>query len=840
MLFKKIVSCTLIMIIMVFLTVSLCQAKRLRPEKLIYKGAFRLPNEYNNSYQWEYGGVALAFRPDGDFGGENDGYPGSLFSAGKRQGANILRDISEFSIPKPVNSTFLGDMNEASTIQTFNDITEGLFDQALAGQQLNEFRGLAYLDALPGQSSGKMYWSIWSAYNTADKNLPSQGYSDLIIESPNAQGVWKIAGYNSKYVSGYLFDIPKKWADNHIEGKYLATGISRSGGAFSRGPAMFAIAPYRYSRANPPLNNELPTIPLIFYNDDYDNYPNYSENDQWRGGSWVTSGDEEAVLFVGLKCIGSTCYGTGDHCADPCSSYKGYHCYPKEPQMIFYDVSDLEAVASGNKKPWEPLPYHIINLTTVIPHYSSCSDSQGLSYDRDNGILYLIQKGGDSSKPLVHVFRVEATADDGNGTTPGALSISTNSLADGIIDENYQTSLTANGGVPPYTWTIESGSLPVDLSLSSSGGISGVPLFDGTNSFTVKVTDSDSPNSTAIKNFNITVNIFSTLSILTTTLSSAFIDDAYNESIVAEGGVSPYTWRLAGGALPQGLSLSSAGILSGIPIMETSSSFTVEVVDNSGSVKTKQFTLSVSGSSSDTDMIGYWALDEGSGVDALDTAGRTNTLKINGSSWTIGRLGAALNFNGASNYAYRSDSSLSGAFPAKSVGAAKDFTLAAWIFLDKINSRQPIVSKQGNGNRGFLFLVEDSNKLSLQLFNNSDIRTEIFSSSTFDAGQWYHVAATYDYVGDGNSSLILYINGVKDASTDSAVGPVRGNNEAFELGRYYWGGGYSRYMDGSIDDVQLYQRALSAEEIAAIVFGNEDSAPAEVPGAPTNLEVIMD
>ena len=51
---------------------------------LKYLGAFKLPPEYSNGNQWEYGGYALAFRPDGDPGGYGDGYSGSLFSAGAR------------------------------------------------------------------------------------------------------------------------------------------------------------------------------------------------------------------------------------------------------------------------------------------------------------------------------------------------------------------------------------------------------------------------------------------------------------------------------------------------------------------------------------------------------------------------------------------------------------------------------------------------------------------------------------------------------------------------------------------------------------------------------------
>lgn len=356
-----------------------------------------------------YGGFSLAFRPDGDASGPSDGFSGSLFAVGKQQGGSSRRDVSEFTIPQPVNSSNLTDLNSATTLQPVNDLTGGLFDKTLAGHELNQVRGLVYLDAQTGQNNAKMYWSIWSAYNTEDVNLPSQGYSDLTISTPNEQGVWKLAGYTSKIVSGYLFEIPKNWSDTHIGGKYIGTGISREGGAFARGPALFTIAPYKYNNSNPPPNNELPTIPLIFYDIAHDNYPNYVSRDLWTGGAWITDGTKSAVVFAGSKCMGEVCYGTGDYCNDQCNTDKGYHCTPMVPQMVFYDVNDLEQVAAGAKKPWDPQPYGTLNLTELIPGYcGTCTEMQGLAYDRAHGLLYLIQFQGDGAKPLIHALGINA------------------------------------------------------------------------------------------------------------------------------------------------------------------------------------------------------------------------------------------------------------------------------------------------------------------------------------------------------------------------------------------------------------------------------------------------
>jgi acid phosphatase len=72
-------------------------------------------------------------------------------------------------------------------------------------------------------------------------------------------------------------------------------------------------------------------------------------------------------------------------------------------------------------------------------------------------------------------------------TTP--LTISTTSLPAGMDGQGYSAQLNATGGTAPYTWSVASGALPVGLTLSSSGAISGVPSAAGTSTFSAKVTD---------------------------------------------------------------------------------------------------------------------------------------------------------------------------------------------------------------------------------------------------------------------------------------------------------------------------------------------------------------
>ena len=86
------------------------------------------------------------------------------------------------------------------------------------------------------------------------------------------------------------------------------------------------------------------------------------------------------------------------------------------------------------------------------------------------------------------------------------LAVSTTSLTSGSVGVPYSASLAATGGVPPYSWTITSGTLPAGLSLSTSGFISGTPTTEETQAFSVQVSDSQTTPTTASASLTLTIN----------------------------------------------------------------------------------------------------------------------------------------------------------------------------------------------------------------------------------------------------------------------------------------------------------------------------------------------
>ncbi len=165
-----------------------------------------------------------------------------------------------------------------------------------------------------------------------------------------------------------------------------------------------------------------------------------------------------------------------------------------------------------------------------------------------------------------------------------ALAIATASLPGGAAQSVYQANFSASGGEAPYAWKLSAGALPVGLSLSAAGMISGTPGGSGTASFSVTVTDAEAEPQSASGNFQIVVAAppkpVAALSISTASLPGGIAQSAYQAALVAGGGEAPYAWKLSAGALPAGLSLSAAGVISGTPGGSGTASFSMTVTDS--------------------------------------------------------------------------------------------------------------------------------------------------------------------------------------------------------------------------------------------------------------------
>ncbi|MBI4817469.1 MAG: putative Ig domain-containing protein [Deltaproteobacteria bacterium] len=174
----------------------------------------------------------------------------------------------------------------------------------------------------------------------------------------------------------------------------------------------------------------------------------------------------------------------------------------------------------------------------------------------------------------------------------------------------------ARGGAAPYRWAATDG-LPEGLEMSSDGRLCGVPTKVGSYAVLVRAQDQNGLFDTAL--FSLEVEDGSELSISTTGLEGGVVGAAYEQTITAIRGTPPYTWTIAFGALPPGITLD-AGRLSGTPTEAGAFAFAAEVVDADGRKDLRPLSIVIAEAPKKTDGGG----DDGCGC---------NTAERSGSPW---------------------------------------------------------------------------------------------------------------------------------------------------------------------------------------------------------------
>jgi hypothetical protein len=205
-------------------------------------------------------------------------------------------------------------------------------------------------------------------------------------------------------------------------------------------------------------------------------------------------------------------------------------------------------------------------------------------------------------------------------------------------------------------------------------------------------------------------------------------------------------------------------------------------------------------------LVAAYGFNQGSGTTVTDSSGNGLTGTIQGATWTTGgKYGNALSFNGTNSYVDVGNPTL--------LQMTGSMTWSAWVkaAANPADDGQ-IVSKANSGNGWQLKTSPDTgpHTFGVKVTGSSNSAAQRYSTTVRQLNVWYHVAGVYNA---SARTLDIYVNGVLDNGVLVGTVPTSQatNNVNVNIGRRT--GGF--YFNGIIDEVRIYNRALSAAEIQA-------------------------
>jgi type II secretory pathway pseudopilin PulG len=212
----------------------------------------------------------------------------------------------------------------------------------------------------------------------------------------------------------------------------------------------------------------------------------------------------------------------------------------------------------------------------------------------------------------------------------------------------------------------------------------------------------------------------------------------------------------------------------------------------------------VKGYMDDAGPVAWWKFDDGAGTKAKDsTTNKNDGALINSPTWTTGHVDGGLQFDGKKTYV---------SVPYNEVlTITNELTLTAWIRAAKFGASNIILAQGTSGTASNYELWTYNGKLVMGFYNGG--WRNVTAPNALTANTWYHVAATVEL--SGTDRLIrLYQNGVEVYKETTTYAPL-GNKEGLTIGKFPSGA----YWDGILDDIRIYNRKLSADEILQIYKG---------------------
>jgi hypothetical protein len=437
-----------------------------------------------------------------------------------------------------------------------------------------------------------------------------------------------------------------------------------------------------------------------------------------------------------------------------------------------------------------PFAYQI-TATDAPTSFDATGLPAGLTVNTSTGLIL-----GTPAAAAVTTVTLSATNTVGTGTAtltitvtdPPAPTITSAATASGTEGVAFAYQITATGDPTSFGAT----GLPAGLSIDTSTGlVSGTPTAAGTSSVTLSAT-----NVGGTGTLTLTITIASPGQTYTLTVTNGSGDGDYEQGTVVS---------ISADAPPAGQVFDQwTGDVSCVANVSASSTkVTMPARATTLTATYKDDSTPASG------LVGWWKLDEASGLTAADSSGLGNdgTLTgMSGSEWTAGHVDGALSFNDASDWNDYVDCGAAASLNTPSM------TVAYWMKADSLQNATPVDKLPQSTDDGWTVKLRNDGAMWFRIGAESSAVDAYGAVGLYVAGTWVHVAASYDHL---SGMMDLYVDGVWKASGASG----RTLNAPATSIRIGTGTGSVEWFDGDLDDVRVYDHALTATEIQAVASG---------------------
>jgi hypothetical protein len=266
---------------------------------------------------------------------------------------------------------------------------------------------------------------------------------------------------------------------------------------------------------------------------------------------------------------------------------------------------------------------------------------------------------------------------------------------------------------------------------------------------------------------------------------------------------------------PSGASFADAGLAAGTYY------YKVAAEDAAGNVSgpSGQASATVAPAAPTTGLVAAYGFDENTGTAVADASGNANNGTAANATWAAGKFGSALSFNGTSSRVIVPDSN--------TLDLTRASTLEAWVLPAALSGWATVALKERAGGMIYSLYANNGGNVPVgQIWTGAE--QDAPGTAKLTLNTWTHLAATWD-----GTTLRLYVNGTQTGSV-AAGAVLAASTGAFSIGgNAIWG----EYFRGLIDEVRVYDRALSASEIQtdlqrAVSSGGAppDTVPPSAPG----------